>query len=122
MVKALLWLLLLVLSGHAVAKPYFFSVSPTVCVTGADEPCALELNIRWSQAEEVCLYRLDTEELLVCGHDVRQQLTLHIHGNLPLQLRSAATAAVLQQKVIRYLQQVEDSDTLSPRRLSWSLF
>lgn len=99
-----------------------FRISPAVCVAEAEQSCALTLNVEWSQTEAVCLFRTDTEQMLGCGKSQNLQLKLELNANLVLQLRSQSNGAVVQQKVIRRMQQLDDPNVLTQRRLSWDLF
>lgn len=104
-----------------VPKPQF-QVAPGICVVHDDSPCQVQLSIRWQQAEEACLYRVDTGAELACGQQQQLQLALTLSANLVLQLRARSSGKVLHHKVIRRMQQVENAETIKPRRLSWSLF
>ena len=117
----------LVLPGKALADSppppaLFFQVAPGICVVHDDSPCQVQLSVRWQQAQEACLYRLDTGAELGCGRQQQLQLALTLSANLLLELRARSSGKVLQHKVIRRMQQLEDADTIKPRRLSWSLF
>lgn len=97
-------------------------VAPALCVAQDEGPCQIRLQVMWRHAAAACLYRTDNNQMLGCGLQQQLDLNLTLSANLTLELRAAADGAPLKQKVIRRMQQLKDSDALTPRRLSWSLF
>lgn len=120
----LLWPAILVASPQPETESAvsLFKVAPALCVAQEDAPCHIRLRVAWHHAAAACLYRTDNNVLLGCGQTQQLDLNLTLNANLTLELRTAADGALLQQKVIRRMQQLKDSEALTPRRLSWSLF
>ena len=122
--QILIWTLLSALPLNCLAQSDLgtrFRVNPAVCLAEENKPCLLTLSVEWAQSEVACLFRADSNQLLECGQKQQLQLKLNLDANLVLQLRSQNTGALMQQKVIRRMQKMDNPETLTHRRLSWDM-
>lgn len=113
---AMLW------SWSAQAAPTALQLTPGACIAQQQGPCPLTLQVRWQQDEVMCLIDQQTQQPLICGAQVDSELAMELKANLVLEWRRQSDQKLVQQRVIRLLQRLENDSVLQQRRLSWSLF
>lgn len=117
--RCLVWMLW---SWSAQAAPTALQLTPGACIAQQDGPCPLQLHVQWQQTEVMCLFDQQQAQPLLCGAAVDSELSIEMNGNLVLEWRRQSDQTIVQQRVIRLLQRLENDSMLQQRRLSWSLF
>jgi hypothetical protein len=109
-------------SWSAQAAPTALQLTPGACIAQQDGPCPLKLHVQWQQDEVMCLFEQQQTQALLCGAAVDSELSIEMSANLVLEWRRQSDQTIVQQRVIRLLQRLENDNMLQQRRLSWSLF